>query len=110
MASRVCFSRFCRRFGCCPYYRDIRNSEMSTRRELAIIIWEPEILEVAAISLKTLILNSDSSYEVGAVLIQGDHLTLIGLLQYSWSGDQPSVIMNIVRFWTILFAGTERAF
>ena len=28
---------FCRGFSCCPYYRGVRNSEVSARRELTVI-------------------------------------------------------------------------
>ena len=29
---------FCRGFSCCPYYRGVRNSEMSATRELTVIV------------------------------------------------------------------------
>ena len=34
--SRTSVPYFCRGFSCCPYYRGVRNSEMSARRELTV--------------------------------------------------------------------------
>ena len=49
--SNVCNSFFFQGFSCCPYYRGVRNSEVSARRVLTVILETAEVFSFWSIFL-----------------------------------------------------------